>query len=103
MSNEPEIYKSDSGESKYSNEDREQKDHFAQSEPAILNAMRKYKNATKIKQINQMQGIDNKTSHLVNYLDQVNKKGLPPKGLGMIHRRGETDEIRLCGRALDQV
>ena len=49
MSNEPEIYKSDSGESKYSNEDKDQKDHLAKSEPAILNAMRKYKNANKIK------------------------------------------------------
>ena len=52
MSLEPEIYKSDSGESKYSNEDKDEKDHLAEYEPALLNAMRKYKNANKIKQIN---------------------------------------------------
>ena len=48
-----------------------------------------------------MQGIDEKTSHLVNYLDKVNQRGLPPKGLGMIHRRGHTDQIKLCRIPLD--
>ena len=45
---EPEMYQSDSGESKYSNEDKEDKDHLAVGEEALLNAMAKYKNADKI-------------------------------------------------------
>ena len=46
---EPEVYKSDSGESKYSNEDKTGKDHLSKDEDALRNAMRKYKNAGKIK------------------------------------------------------
>ena len=46
---EPEVYKSDSGESKYSNEDKTGKDHLSQDEAALMNAMRKFKNANKIK------------------------------------------------------
>lgn len=46
---EPEVYKSDSGESKYSNEDKTGKDHLSKDEDALVNAMRKYKNAGKIK------------------------------------------------------
>ena len=48
------MNKSDSGESKYSNEDIEEKDHLLQDEKALLNAMKKFKNAEKIKQINQV-------------------------------------------------
>lgn len=55
---EPEIYQSSSGESKYSNEDRELKDHLATGEPALLNTIRKYKNADKIAQMNEVQGKD---------------------------------------------
>ena len=46
---EPEVYKSDSGESKYSNEDKTGKDHLSKDEDALVNAMRKYKYAGKIK------------------------------------------------------
>jgi len=45
---EPEMYQSSSGESKYSNEDNEMKDHFAVGERALHNTMLKYKNADKI-------------------------------------------------------
>ena len=42
------MYQSSSGESKYSNEDKDQKDHFAIGEEALMNTMRKYKHADKI-------------------------------------------------------
>lgn len=45
---EPEMYQSSSGESKYSNEDLDLKDHLAVGEKALHNTMRKYKNADKI-------------------------------------------------------
>ena len=54
---EPEMYQSSSGESKYSNEDREEKDHLTKGEAALKNAMTKYKNADKIIQINDCRSI----------------------------------------------
>ena len=48
------IYKSSSSDSKYSNQDVEEKDHLAVGEDALLNAMAKYKNANKIIQINEI-------------------------------------------------
>ena len=57
--------------------------------------MTKYKNAVKIKQINEMQGKDEITSHIVNYFNQVNEKGAMPKGLGMIHRKDDVDQIKV--------
>ena len=45
---EPEFYASSSGESKYSNEDKEYKDHILVGLNAVKNSMRKYKNADKI-------------------------------------------------------
>ena len=64
---EPEIYQSSSGESKYSNEDRELKDHLATGEQALENTIKKYKNADKIVQLNEVLGKDKSTSHLVKY------------------------------------
>ena len=49
---EPEVFASDSGESKYSNHDLDEKDHLAQELDAVLNAMKKFKNADKIVQLN---------------------------------------------------
>ena len=51
---EPDIYQSSSSDSKYSNQDEEEKDHLAVGENALLNAMAKYKNADKIIQIHEM-------------------------------------------------
>ena len=62
--------------------------------------MRKYQNADKINQINKLHNQDNKTSHLVNYFNEVNSKGQIPKGLGMIHRKDDTDQINLRGMNL---
>ena len=50
----PQMYQSSSGESKYSNEDDQEKDHLALGEDALANAMMKYKNADKIIQINEV-------------------------------------------------
>jgi hypothetical protein len=84
---EPEFYQSSSGESKYSNEDKEFKDHLAIGETALVNQMKKYKNADKIVQINEVQGKDESTSHLVKYYQEMNNKGQIPKGFGMVHRK----------------
>ena len=51
---EPEMYQSSSGEEKYSNEDHDEKDHLSMGEIALVNAMKKYKNADKIDQINKV-------------------------------------------------
>lgn len=64
---EPEIYQSSSGESKYSNEDRDLKDHLAIGEEALQNTIKKYKHADKIVQLNEVTGKDDSTSHLVKY------------------------------------
>lgn len=58
-----------------------------------MNAMIKYKNADKIIQINDIQGKDDMTSHLVHYLDEVNKNGHIPKSFGFLHRKNESDVI----------
>ena len=71
------------------------KDHLLTEEDAILNAMRKYKNAEKINQINQLNNSQEKSSHLVNYFNTINSKGQIPKSMGMIHRKGEIDQINL--------
>ena len=83
---EPEMYQSSSGESKYSNEDRDEKDHLATDELALLNAMRKYKHADKIAQLNEVQGKDHETSHLVKYYQQMNRNAHIPKSFGMVRR-----------------
>jgi hypothetical protein len=46
------FLESDSSDSKYSNEDRDDKDHLLVGEEAILRSMKKLKNANKIKQKN---------------------------------------------------
>ena len=83
---EPEMYQSSSGESKYSNEDRMDKDHLATQEQALLNAMRKYKHADRIAQLNEVKGKDEQTSHLVKYYQQMNHNGHVPKSFGMVRR-----------------
>ena len=50
-----------------------------------------------------MQGKDEKTSHIVNYFNKVNDKGLVPKGLGMIHRKDDIDQIKVTGLNLDGI
>ena len=81
------MYQSSSGESKYSNEDLEEKDHLTMGEAALMNAMYKYKNADKIIQINDMHGNDDRTSHLVHYLHEMNRNGHVPRALGYVHRK----------------
>ena len=90
---EPEIYQSDSGESKYSNEDNNEKDHLAVGEKALINSMKKYKNADKIIQINDMKKQPHITSHLVHYLHAMNVNGHIPKGFGFVHRGHDVHEI----------
>ena len=46
------MFQSSSGESKYSNEDDDEKDHLAIGEDALKNVLVKYKNAEKIIEIN---------------------------------------------------
>ena len=65
--------------------------------------MRKYKTAGKIKAINKIKNQDESTSHLVNYFKVVNEKGMAPKGLGMIHRKDDVDQINLRGLNLDGI
>lgn len=90
---EPEMYQSSSGESKYSNEDNEMKDHFAVGLKALTNTMRKYKNADKIVQLNEVLGKDDKTSHLVKYYQQMSHTGYIPKSYGLVHRKNKPTEI----------
>ena len=45
---EPEMYISSSGESKYSEEDRNYRDHLLQNFDALQNSMMKFKNSDKI-------------------------------------------------------
>lgn len=90
---EPEIYQSDSGESKYSNEDKEEKDHLAVGEKALVNGMAKYKNADKIIQKNEIEGKSDKTSHLVHYMNEMNRNGHAPKAFGFLHRKHSINEI----------
>ena len=86
---------SDSSDSKYSNEDRNDKDHLLVGEEAILRSMKKLKNANKIVQRNEMINKDSNTSHIVHYFNEINKKMIVPKGLGMIHRKNPLNEINL--------
>ena len=51
---EPEMYASSSGESKYSEQDRNYSDHLLQNFDALQNSLKKWKNADKIVQKNQM-------------------------------------------------
>ena len=83
------MLESDSDFSHLSLEDEKEKDHLAKDEEALHNALRKYKTAGKIKQINEIKNKDDNTSHLVNYFSVVNNKGMAPKGLGMIHRKDD--------------
>ncbi len=89
------FLESDSSDSKYSNEDRDDKDHLLVGEEAILRSMKKLKNANKIKQKNELIGKDNNTSHIVHYFNEINNKMMVPKGLGMIHRKNPTSQINL--------
>ena len=90
---EPEIYQSDSGSSQYSNEDRQEKDHMAIGEDALLNSMMKYKNADKIIQLNEVNDRPHVTSHLVHYMHEMNRNGHVPKGFGFVHRKHDFHEI----------
>lgn len=87
------MYESDSGESKYSNEDKELKDHLAVGEDALNNAMAKYKNADKIIQLNDLAGKSHLTSHLVTYMQEMNRNGHVPKSFGFVRRNHSIDEI----------
>jgi len=87
------MYQSSSGESKYSNEDRQEKDHLAVGEDALLNAMAKYKNADKIVQLNEINGRDDATSHLVKYMHEMNRNLHIPKGFGFVHRKQPVNSI----------
>ena len=87
------MYDSSSGESKYSNEDREMKDHLLTGEEALLNSLKKNKNASKIVQINKVNGNDEKTSHLVHYYNAMNEQAQIPKSFGMVHRKSKVDQI----------
>ena len=84
---EPAILESDSSDSKYSNEDREDKDHLLHGEAAIMRAMDKLKNASRIVEKNEIIKKSANTSHLVAYFDLVNRQSLIPKPLGMVHRK----------------
>ena len=48
------FHESDSSDSKYSNEDREDKDHLLFGEEALIRSMKKLKNANKIVQKNDL-------------------------------------------------
>jgi hypothetical protein len=63
------LLESDSSDSKYSNEDREDKDHLLHGEHAVQRAMDKLKNATRIVEKNDMMKKSANTSHLVAYFD----------------------------------
>lgn len=64
-------------------------------EAAITQSLKKLKNANKIIQKNQLLGKDDKTSHLVTYFNEINKKMIVPRSLGMIHRKSEVNQLNL--------
>jgi len=100
MHAEPDVYTSDSSDSKYSAEDREDKDHILTGYPAIERSMKKLKNANKIVQMNEVTGMDDKTSHVVAYFNEINKKSIIPKSLGMVRRKDKFNQIDMRSYAL---
>ena len=52
--------------------------------------MKKYKNADKIMQLNELNNKPEATSHLVAYMKIMNEKGHIPRSMGMIHRKDDT-------------
>ena len=90
---EPELNQSDSSDSKYSNEDREDKDHLMIGKEAIKRSMHKLKNAARIMEKNELLNKNKNISHLVAYFDEVNKKELIPKPLGMVRRKNPVNVI----------
>ena len=85
------MYVSSSGESKYSERDRTCNDHLLKSSEALNNSLRKWQNADKIVQKNEMNNCSYETSHLVTYFNEIRNKCQAPKGLGLIHRMNEID------------
>lgn len=65
----PDIYVSDSSDSKYSNQDDNFKDHLLHGEAALQHYLRKNKHADFICQSNKLKGKVSCTSHLIAYLD----------------------------------
>ena len=55
--------------------------------------MAKYKNANKIIQLNEVLNKPQITSHLVHYLDEMNRNGHAPRNFGFVHRRQPIHEI----------
>ena len=43
------------------------------------------------------------TSHLVKYFSEISRKGHVPKGLGMVHRKGQPSDLDLRGVRVDAV
>jgi hypothetical protein len=91
---EPEVYRSSSSESKYSNEDKEYKDHLTTGIEAVKMGLKKYKYADKITQLNELKGKETSTSHMVTYLRKMNENGHVPRSLGMFRRAGDPSEIK---------
>ena len=100
---EPEMYASSSGESKYSEQDRNYSDHLLQNFDALQNSLKKWKNADKIVQKNQMNHNEDSTSHLVTYFNEISKRCHVPKGLGMIHRKDDASNLDMKGVLVDDV
>ena len=67
------FHESDSSDSKYSAEDRIDRDHLLYGEEALMRSMKKLKIAHKIKQKNELVGKDKSTSHIVEYFNEINK------------------------------
>ena len=57
--------------------------------------MKKLKHANKIVQKNQLLGKDKNTSHVVSYYNEINKKMIAPRALGMVHRKSNVTQINL--------
>ena len=43
--------------------------------------------------MNEVEGNDDLSSHLVYYYQEINNKGNIPKGLGMVHRFNKPNEM----------
>jgi len=89
------FHESDSSDSKYSNEDRKDKDHLLTGEDALRRSLKKLKHANKIVQKNKLLGKDKNTSHVVSYYNEINNKMIAPRALGMVHRKSNVTQINL--------
>jgi hypothetical protein len=85
----PEIYQSDSSEFS----DVDYQDHMLHGEAALVRFLKRHKKASKIVEHNLLRSKEDMTSHLVAYLDYVNRHSLVPRLFNMVNRHNKVNII----------